>query len=195
MNVYEWLFGNKLIWSHFATNDCNDWTSLIALLATHSWETSAINMGSLNAVKLMKYLLIKLMIKIITRNLWISECLIYFTSCSEHWSRPSDTILVRHGSLNKDPHTTLNAWLMETYHFGKYHFEFDYKIIFERSYSINGNITLDMTTWILQSWEKLVAPPHTYLHWTQSQAYSDIESTCYQNSEWQIDKTVLHITK
>ena len=46
------------------------------------------------------------MIKIITRNLWISECLIYFTSCSEHWSRPSDAILVRHGSLNKDPHTT-----------------------------------------------------------------------------------------
>ena len=64
-------------------------------------------MGSLNAVKLIKYLLIKFMIKIITRNLWISECLIYFTSCSEHWSRPSDAILVRHGSLNKDPHATL----------------------------------------------------------------------------------------
>ena len=62
---------------------------------------------------------------------------------------------------------------METYHFGKYHFEFDYKIIFERSYGMNGNITLDTTTWILQSWEA-VAPPHTNLHWTQSQAYSDI---------------------
>ena len=24
MNVNEWLFGNKLIWSHFATIDCND---------------------------------------------------------------------------------------------------------------------------------------------------------------------------
>ena len=39
--------------------------------------------------------------------------------------------------------------LMETYYFGKYHFGFDYKIIFESSYSINGkyvgNITLDMT--------------------------------------------------
>ena len=45
--------------------------------------------------------------KIITRHSWISECLIYFTSCSEHWSRPNDAILVRHGSLNKDPHTTL----------------------------------------------------------------------------------------
>ena len=45
--------------------------------------------------------------KIITCHSWISECLIYFTSCSEHWSRPSDAILVRHGSLNKDPHTTL----------------------------------------------------------------------------------------
>ena len=34
---------------------------------------------------------------------------------------------------------------METYHFAKYNFGFDYKIIFERSYSINGNITLDKT--------------------------------------------------
>ena len=75
-------------------------------ITNHSWETSAINMGSLNAVKLIKYLLIKFMIKIITRNWWISECLIYFTFCSEHWSRPSGAILVRHGSLNKDPHTT-----------------------------------------------------------------------------------------
>ena len=33
MNVNEWLFGNKLIWSHFATIDCNDWTSLIALVS------------------------------------------------------------------------------------------------------------------------------------------------------------------
>ena len=29
---------------------------------------------------------------------------------------------------------------METYHFKKCHFGLDYKIIFERSYSINGNI-------------------------------------------------------
>ena len=35
----------------------------------------------------------------------------------------------------------------------------------------------------------------TYFHCGQSHAYSDIESTGYQNPEWQIDKTVLHITK
>ena len=77
------------------------------MITNHSWETSASNMGSLNMVRLIKYVLIKFMMKIITRHSWISECLIYFTSCSEHWSRPSDAILVRHGSLNNDPHTTL----------------------------------------------------------------------------------------
>ena len=35
------------------------------------------------------------------------KCLIYLTACSEHLSRSSGAILVRHGSLNKDPHTTL----------------------------------------------------------------------------------------